>query len=215
MHLSVTSAHVLFQSWGSEPQHLLYPTENSEQIIGYQLLPKGAVWRDGAFSAPFIIHSAPLGKIRVHSFFNVLCVFTSLLPLAAYTTSPRMMEKHGLFRCFLHPTVNWPNATFSNCSRSGDLCFFIFFIRAIKKIKKIRGSVFFIFFIFLIRAIKKIKKIRGSVFLIFLIMAIKKIKKIRGSVFFIFFIFLIILWVEVQIWRPLFFYFFYFFYFFN
>ena len=88
MHLSVTSAHVLFQSWGSEPQHLLYPTENSEQIIGYQLLPKGAVWRDGVFSAPFIIHSAPLGKIRVHSFFNVLCVFTSLLPLAAYTTSP-------------------------------------------------------------------------------------------------------------------------------
>ena len=27
-------------------------------------------------------------KIRVHSFLNVLCVFTSLLPLAASTTSP-------------------------------------------------------------------------------------------------------------------------------
>ena len=35
---------------------------------------------------------------------------------------PRMMEKHGLFRVFPNPTVNWQNAMFS------DLETFVFFI---------------------------------------------------------------------------------------
>ena len=40
---------------------------------------------------------------------------------------PRMMEKHGLFRVLPNPTVNWQNAMFSSCSRSGDLCFYFFY----------------------------------------------------------------------------------------
>ena len=85
MHLSVTSNHER-----ASPNTFCTQQKTLNKLLVTSFFPRGAVWnlRDGVFFDTLYRSFSTTWKIRVHSFLNVLCVFTSLLPLAASTTSP-------------------------------------------------------------------------------------------------------------------------------